>query len=172
VVAASQKQDAVIQLTLAGKTAPDQAARQFLAQEGVQAGQTSGASINGHPAATSYFQAQTQQGMLRGIVSFIAFGGTTYGMLAFTPADRFSGYDPVFLQTIRSFTELRDSKALNIQPARVELVKLPSAMTLMRFQQQYPSTIPMEELAIINEVEGPETSMPAGRTVKRVVGGR
>jgi len=30
----------------------------------------------------------------------------------------------------------------------------------------------MAELAVINEVEGPQSSMPQGKIVKRVVGGR
>jgi hypothetical protein len=30
----------------------------------------------------------------------------------------------------------------------------------------------MEELAIINELEGPESVIPRGRVVKRVTGGR
>ena len=51
-------------------------------------------------------------------------------------------------------------------------MKLPREMTLAQFNQQYPSTIPIEELAIINELEGPESVIPRGRTVKRVVGGR
>ena len=58
-----------------------------------------------------------------------------------------------------------------MQPAKVELVKLPRQMTLEQFNQQYPSSIPIAELAIINEIESPTAAIPAGRTVKRVVGG-
>jgi len=59
-----------------------------------------------------------------------------------------------------------------VQPAKVELMKLQREMTLEQFNQQYPSSIPIAELAIINELESPSTAIPAGRTVKRVVGGR
>jgi hypothetical protein len=45
-------------------------------------------------------------------------------------------------------------------------------MTLEEFNRQYPSTIPVEQLAIINEVESAATVIPQGRIVKRVVGGR
>jgi hypothetical protein len=58
-----------------------------------------------------------------------------------------------------------------VSPARVELVKLNRQMTLEQFNSQYPSTISLQELAIINEVEDPATPLPAGRTVKRVSGG-
>jgi hypothetical protein len=45
-------------------------------------------------------------------------------------------------------------------------------MSLEHFNSQYPSSIPIEQLAIINELEGPQSVIPAGQTVKRVVGGR
>jgi hypothetical protein len=58
-----------------------------------------------------------------------------------------------------------------VQPAKLDVVRLDRQMTLDEFNRQYPSTIPIAELAIINELEGPSTAMPAGRYVKRVVGG-
>ena len=45
-------------------------------------------------------------------------------------------------------------------------------MTLDQFNAQYPSSIPIEQVAIINELEGPQSVIPAGQTLKRVVGGR
>jgi len=71
-----------------------------------------------------------------------------------------------------SFGELRNAAALNVKPARVEVVKVPRQMTLEQFNAQYPSSIPIEELAIINELEGPSAVIPAGQSVKRVMGGR
>jgi predicted Zn-dependent protease len=172
VASLSPNQDAIIQLGLAGDTPPRQAAQQFLSQQGVQAGEASTSSINGLPAASSYFQAQTEQGNIQGIVSFISHGGKTFGLMGYTPAGKLNQYDQVFQSTIRSFNELRDRSKLNVQPARVELVKLNRDMTLEQFNAQYPSSIPIEQLAIINEVEEPSSVVPAGRTMKRVVGGR
>jgi predicted Zn-dependent protease len=172
VVAVSPSEDAIIQLALAGQNSPEQAARQFLSQEGVQAGNASRTSINGLPAASSYFQAQTQQGQIEGIVSFISYSGQTYGLMGYTPAGKLSSYDQVFQGTIRSFSELRDQSKINVQPARVELVKAPRQMTLEQFNAQYPSSIPIAQVAIINELEGPQSVIPAGQMVKRVVGGR
>jgi hypothetical protein len=45
-------------------------------------------------------------------------------------------------------------------------------MTLEEFNAQYPSTIPIEQLAIINELEGTSSVILPGQTLKRVVGGR
>jgi hypothetical protein len=43
-------------------------------------------------------------------------------------------------------------------------------MTLEQFHARYPSSIPLEELALINGVTAGET-LPDGHTVKRIVGG-
>ena len=172
VVAGSPNQDAIIQLGLAGQVSPQQAARQFLSQQGVQAGDMSSASINGLPATSSYFQAQTEQGTIQGIVSFISYGGQTFGLMGYTPAGKLTSYDRVFQNTIRSFSELRDASKINVQPARLELVRVSRQMTLQDFNAQHPSSIPIEQLAIINELEGPSSVIPAGQSVKRVVGGR
>jgi predicted Zn-dependent protease len=172
VASMSPNQDAIVQLGLAGKDSPQQAARQFLSQQGVQGGDASTSSINGMPAASSYFQAQTEQGTIEGIVSFISYGGQTFGLMGYTPSGKLGNYDRVFQGTIRSFSELRDASKINVKAAQVEVVKLPRQMTLEQFNSQYPSSISIEELAIINELEGPSSVIPAGRTVKRVVGGR
>jgi predicted Zn-dependent protease len=91
--------------------------------------------------------------------------------MGYTPAGKLSSYDQVFLSTIRSFGELRDQSKINVSPAKVELIKLSQPMSLDQFNRQYPSSISVQELAIINEVEEASTTLPAGRTVKRVVGG-
>lgn len=45
-------------------------------------------------------------------------------------------------------------------------------MTLATFDQQYPSVVDIEVLALINQLEDPGSGIPAGTPVKRVVGGR
>ena len=45
-------------------------------------------------------------------------------------------------------------------------------MSFANFAQRYPSTIPIEELAIINQVESTSQTIPAGTFVKQVTGGR
>jgi len=172
VVAVSPKEDAIIQLGLAGTTPPREAASKFLSQEGVKAGDASTRSINGNPAATSYFQAQTEQGVIDGLVSFISYGGRTFALMGYTPQGNLQSYDDELRGSIDSFDRLRNSAALEVKPAKLELVTLPREMTLAQFNQQYPSSTGIEELAVINELEGPESVIPRGRVVKRVVGGR
>ncbi len=171
VVAASPNQDAIIQLKLAGQVPPDQAARQFLSQQGIQPGTASSQNVNGNTAASTYFTAQSDQGAVQGLVSFISYGGTTYGILAYTGAGNLGNYDDAFRRTIGSFQALRDPAALNVQPARIELVQVNEGMTLTQFNQRYPSTIPIAEVALINGLDGPDAPVRPGRAYKRVVGG-
>jgi predicted Zn-dependent protease len=92
--------------------------------------------------------------------------------MGYTPQGGLQSYDGALRGAINSFDQLRNSAALEVKPAKLELVTLSREMTLAQFNQQYPSTTGIEELAIINELEGPESVIPRGRVVKRVVGGR
>ena len=80
--------------------------------------------------------------------------------------------DAVFRQSLGSFGPVTDSRVLNVQPNKVTVVPLPQSMTLAEFAQRYPSTIPLAELAIVNQIEDPNKAMPAGTPVKQVSGGR
>jgi predicted Zn-dependent protease len=171
VVAVNEAQDAIVQLGLAGTASPQEAARQFLSQQGVQAGQSSTDDINGNPATTSYFKARTEQGDVEGVVSFIGYGGKTFGIMGYTKAGGLQQYDRAFRETIQSFGPLRNQAALSVQPAKLEVIRVDRQMTLEEFNRQYPSTISIEELAIINELDGPSAVIPAGRYLKRVAGG-
>jgi predicted Zn-dependent protease len=171
VIGMSSQQDALVTLTVAGREAPQQLASQFFGQSGVQVGQSSTNDINGLPAVIAPFTAQTQEGQLAGLGAFVALDGTTFRILAYTVASRVNAYDSVFQQTVRSFRRLTDQRALDVQPARIALVQLTRSMTLAQFYEQYPSTIPLAQLAIINGRE-PNAAIPGGTTLKRVVGGR
>ncbi len=166
VVAISPQQDAIVQLQFAQGT-PTTAARQFFSQQGMQQGQASSSPINGHPAYTSYFQAQTQDGAVAGLVTFVSHNNNTYQILAYTPAQMLNSYDNLFRSVAGSFSTLTDPSALNIRPNVVDIVQIPSAMTLTQFNQRYPSVIPIAELSIINQV-GPNDVIPARTRVKRV----
>ena len=172
VVAVSQQQDAIIQLTLAQGNSPEAAAQKFLSQQGIQAGQASRETVNGVPAVASTFQAQTEQGVIQGLVAFFTYNGTTYQVIGYAPQQRYSAYADVFRQSLGSFGPVTDQRVLNVQPNKVSIVTLPQAMTLNEFAQRYPSTIPIAELAIINQVESPTAQIPAGTLLKQVGGGR
>ena len=100
-------------------------------------------------------------------MAFVSLDGRTFRLLAYTPQQRFGAYRGVFGQSLGSFRRLTDPAALNVQPVRVRLVRLPRAMTITEFHQAYPSPIPIAQVALINGVDANAT-LPAGTLVKRV----
>lgn len=169
VVGISPGQDAMVQLTLAGKNDPVRTASAFFSQSGIQALQSSQRTINGAPAVVTVFDAATQQGVVRGVVAHLSYGGLTYQLLGYTPRPRFGSYGSTFEQVIGSFGPVNDPAILGVQPNRVDIVRLPEAMTVEAFSRRYDSVAPLPELATINQVAGPEAVLPAGALVKRVI---
>jgi predicted Zn-dependent protease len=168
VLAQSPKKDAILQLGVAGKASPEEATKKFFAQKGVQpANLTGGGAL---PPNSRYFQAQTEQGALGGLVSFFSHGGVTFGLLGYTPAQSVAAYAPAFQAALASFKPLTDPAALAVQAAKVELVKVPRDMTIAEFQKEFPSTAPLETVATVNGV-ATDGRLEAGRTAKRIVGG-
>ncbi len=167
VLAVSAQQAAIMQLQLA-QGDPTTAARQFFSQQGIQQGQSSNSAINGLPAYSSYFQAQTQQGNVAGLITFVSHGGRTYQILSYTGAAQLRAYDNTFRSIAGSFATLTDASALNVRPNVVDIVQISSAMTLTQFNARYPSVVPIAELAIINQVDANAT-LPSGSRVKRVI---
>ena len=167
VVGVSPQQDALVVLALAGTASPNQALNEFMSQQGVQGQGGSSGSINGLQAASGAFTATTQEGVLAGTVAFVSLDGRTFRLLAYTPQQQYGSYRGAFSQSLGSFRRLTDPAALAVQPVHVRLVRIPRAMTIAQFHQAYPSTIPVEQLALINGVDASAT-MPAGSLVKRV----
>ena len=168
VIAVSQNQDAIAELSIAQGSAAA-AAQQFFGQQGLQSSAPTRGSLNGNTAVSAEFSATTESnGTVRGVGTFVEYGGSTYRVLSYTLADRYSQYLSAFQRVHGSFNRLTDQRALAIQPMRIKLERVPRAMTLTEFNQQYPSVIPINQLAIANGM-APATSLSSGQLVKRVV---
>jgi hypothetical protein len=53
----------------------------------------------------------------------------------------------------------------------MDIVRLPAAMSFSEFMQRYPSSVPAEQIARINQVAAGDR-LASGRLMKRVQGGR
>ena len=170
--AISPNQDALVAVTLSGESSAQVAAQKFFSQQGIQAGQTVQTSLSGGlPAVARSFAVQgSQSGDLRGIAAFVEHGSKVFQLIGYTRSQNWNSYDDVLSGSIATFGPVTDRRALDVQPKRVEVVSLPSAMTLAEFAQRYPSTVDMGTLAIINQADA-STRFEAGTEVKRVVGG-
>jgi predicted Zn-dependent protease len=169
--AVSPQQDAMFQLTAPGRGAPDEAAKQFFGQEGIQSSDVKSSPVNGNPAVSGLFQAQTEQGAVQGVVAFVKYGELTYRLLGYTPAGKLQAHEKTFRSTIGSFSELKDKARLEVTPFQVELVKVDREMTVTEFNKQHPSTIPVERVAVVNGLDTPGDRIAAGTTFKRIIGG-
>ena len=168
VVAGSPQQDAVAELTIA-QGSVDAAANTFFGKQGITASQVGRDNVNGLPAVSGYFRAATQQGQtVEGIATFISYGGSTYQLISYTAGGRLQTYDQTFRSIARSFGPLNDPQALNVQPNRIHVQRLTSPMSLTEFNRRNPSAVPIQELAIINQVASVDATLPAGTSVKRV----
>lgn len=170
VVGQSAAKDAVMQLQISQTASVVDALRAFFSQQGIQ--QVSGGSttINGNQAAIGEFDAQTQSGTVRGMIAFIRYNNTTFGILGYSPIQRYASYQNIFRSSIGTFKQLSDPAALNVQPARIEIITLPRDMTIDTFIQTYPSSVSADEIKLINNAPT-GTMLKQGKLVKRVTGG-
>ncbi|MEO7522045.1 MAG: M48 family metalloprotease [Gemmatimonas sp.] len=167
----SQAPDGGAQLQLVpGKGSPTQALQQFIGQQGITVRQSGQTTINGLPAALAAFDAQTEQGVLNGIAGAIQQGSTTYLIYGIMAPQVASQHGPAIEASIRSFRTLTDPTALAVQPAKVQIVTVPSAMNGQTFVQRYPSSINAQQVYIINGMDA-NTNIPQGTLMKQVVGG-
>lgn len=168
VVAVSPQRNAAVQLTLAEDRNLDAAARRFLDQQGIQAGQTSRQTLNGLPAIVSSFRAQSQQQTLQGYVAFVDHGNRIYQIIGYSSSGVFQSYGRILEQSLRSFAPVSDPDVLGRRPDLLHIVRTGETMPLRTFHQRFPSVLDVQELAILNQLNGPDTVVPAGSLLKRV----
>jgi len=162
------EKDAAITLTLASEGSAAAAARQFFGRSGIEEGGAVELG-GGLPAVASAFAASAGDADLRGVAAFAESGGKVYRLLGFATAARWSARSGEVTRALATFSRVADRAALAVEPKRIEVVRLPSAMTLEQVDAQYPSTVDFATLSIIDQVD-PGAVIPAGTAVKRVVG--
>jgi predicted Zn-dependent protease len=171
VQAGSPAKDAAMQLGFADATSPADAAGKLAGTEGVTIVRTSTQSVNGLPARLLEFDMQTQSGAIHGLVLYVELGGQVYEVAGYSVGTKWAGYATPVAQALGSFRGLSDSRYLNVAPHRIEIVRLPGAMSFGDFMQRYQSTVSADQIRLANQVEA-NASLPAGRLMKRVTGGR
>jgi predicted Zn-dependent protease len=169
VVGAAPDGRAAVELTLAPGAGPEQAFQRFLRQQGLQIGARSARRIQGLPAVIAEFVAQTGTARVRGLAAFIEHRGRVYQLIAYGSAYEFGAIEPLLSTTIESFGPVTDPAVLGVDPQRVDVVQLTRDQTLSEFARRFPSTIPVEQLAVINHVPRASSRLQAGLLVKRVI---
>lgn len=169
VLAGPPEQDAILQLTIA-ESDPSAAANGFGNQQGVRTSQPMNRTINGLSAVVMDFRATAQDGELQGQVAFIRHDDLTYQLLGYAPAQRWPNRESAIEGSIRSFAEETSPAVLSVEPARIDLIRLSGAEPFDAFAERYPSSVPAERVALLNQVQ--PGGVLRGAYAKRVVGGR
>jgi predicted Zn-dependent protease len=170
VAAVSPAEDAVLVLTLADEDDPRLALSAFLATDGIQAGTPEHEPVNGLAASSARFRIAQTDGSLDGAVTFIRHGNLVYRFLGYTSTALWEERGPTIQAAFVSFRPETDPAVLRVEPRRLEVVRVPEGMTIAEFADRYPSTVPAEQVALLNRRALSE-SVPAGTRLKRVVGG-
>jgi predicted Zn-dependent protease len=170
--AMSPQEDAVVVVSLAQQQSPEAAAQAFFNQQGVVSGQALRNDTGGMPSVARVFGVQRgQAGDLQGVASFVEDSkGRVYQIIGYTLANRWRSYSEPLSDAVTTFSRVTDRRLLDVKPKRVEVVSIPSAMTLDEFARRYPSTVDIRTLGIINQANA-DTRFPSGAVLKRVIGG-
>jgi predicted Zn-dependent protease len=162
---------ALVALTVeGGETDAESALSAFLRQDQLRGRDSRRTSVNGSTAWEASFNADSAEGPLRGAVLFVEHGGAVFRLLGFASATQWSSHESTVLSSIESFRCVSDPEVLGIEPSRIEVVRIPSRMTLRQFIEEYPSTVDAEQIAMINRRTLDE-SIAGGTLLKRVAGG-
>ncbi len=120
--------EAALQMTAsrnAGGASPSAHASRVLQGSGLEVGGGRALTIGGFSAFVAPFRAQSGGTLLQGEAAFIRDGQTMFELFVYAPADRYAQWRRALLDTVSSFSRLRDPRALEIQPQRIRLYRVP-----------------------------------------------
>jgi predicted Zn-dependent protease len=171
VYSAPQERDAAVQLTasrVAAGTRPEQHAASFFQRNELEFGTGERTRVGGFPAYRAPFRVRSSQGVLIGEAGFVIDGDMAYEILGYTTEQRFRKYRNTFLEVIGSFARLTDRKALDVQPHRIALYRVPRNMAAGKaFLESGAADESIDELALLNNLH-PEDPVEAGALLKIV----
>jgi predicted Zn-dependent protease len=105
------------------------------------------------------------------MVAFVRHGEQVYRLIGFSREAQWPDYSHSVEASLGSFQRLTDPAILAIQPARVDVMKVSVYMSLPRFNTKYPSSAPLDTVALLNRLQV-DDQLVAGTRIKRIVGGR
>lgn len=166
VAALSPSQDAVVVLSMSDKETPNAGFDAFFGQQGIERGPNRGRNLMAFRALDS----QSGSPVIEGLIGYLNHGRQLYQLIGYTKIATWDAYSSVMQRSLTSFAKVSDRRYLEVEPSTIDVVELPRAMTLAEFAERFPSTVELDQLALINGVTA-QTRLEKGQLVKRVVGG-
>ncbi len=167
VVALAPSKDAALVLTLDSNPNARQGVQKFFAQGGLERGRQYGDNFY---AFRTLPNDQGQNANIIGLVRYLEYDNRVYRLMGYGKTDGWGNHRSRASATLKSFRTLTDRKHLEVEPSILRIVEVSKPMTLGAFNTQFPSTVSLERLAILNGVET-NHRFQAGDRVKRIVGG-
>jgi hypothetical protein len=157
--------------SVARGTRPERHAQQFFAAHELEYGTGERGRVAEFPAYRAPFRVRTSSGSLIGEAGFIIDGQTAYEVLGYTREESYRRYRETFVEAMDSFSRLRDREALNAQPHRITLYRVPETMTLRQaLTRAGVEGRMLDELVLVNNGE-PDDLVEEGTVLKAVSGG-
>jgi predicted Zn-dependent protease len=117
----SEKEDAIILLSVTSDSSSREAARTFVSKTKANVIKTDAIQVNGLPAQRVISEIRTQSESYRLMSYFIEKGKYVFVFHGLTSISRFQNYGPFFENTMRQFKELSDPRRLNVKPNRIHI---------------------------------------------------
>ncbi len=143
----------------------------FFSQDGVRRTAPPMRSIGGLPTTGDGFSVQSDRGAIEGRVGFVEYNGRVFRLMGYASETGWETTQSVIRRALASFRPLTDPKAIDVEPQRLDVVRVSRATTLEEFARRNGATVPVETLALINRLDPGERLQP-GRSYKVVVGGK
>jgi len=155
VIMAEGQNRAVLGFTGTAESSAEAGAAKLLSQRGLRVVERGSTRINDFPAVGVLADAQTQNGQIVTFTTyFIEYRGKVYQFIGYAPQQLFGSFQSAFLQTIRGFAEIQDSRILARQPVRLTLLRVSRSAP---FRELIPRALPAPftpvEIAILNEAD-------------------
>lgn len=117
----TEKQDAVMLLSIAAQSTPAAAADAFVNGARAVVLDSQALRVQGLAAQRVACDVNTEQGVLRALAYFIQKDQHVYTFLGYTAQAAFDGYSGTFEQSLSGFRNLTDTARINVKPARLAL---------------------------------------------------
>lgn len=145
---------AIMLLTLAQGNSLEDAARQMLEKNKLTLVESSQETVNGLPALAMVADLQQQQGTVRTLTYLIQYGGQIYSLMGASTANDFNQYSQLFLNSMKSFSQLTDASKINKQPEKIRVKPVKQNGTLSQALRDLGAQQDrMEELAVLNGMQ-------------------
>jgi predicted Zn-dependent protease len=170
-IMASGDQGAMIQLTAGQRQDPQEALGALERQEGVKLGKREKDVVPKLDSAAAELTIESEEtGPLAGLVTYVTLGDHTYQVLGLAKPEVAKDHMSEFDEVRSSFESVSDRNVLKAEPARIAVFEAPDDTTLEALYSQEPASIPLDRLALLNQMQ-PKTPLQKGMLVKWVRGG-